>query len=306
MLLYRVVWAFYLEIRKWVNNMKRTLAALRRRIREELRAEGPDGAGYSSFIIGEHINSAIQVLSSMYPIRDEVSFRTSDEVWENGSTYEEEDVVYHPLKWYYCTDDHTAAEDNEPGKGDDWEDYWREAVGEETNYFDLDEVIDTRLLENIVRVVYADREIMYVGPNEFNLARVQIGEVRSWYLWGSLLILFGEVEPDVELDLWITRMPKPLRGQDDEMELPPHTDEAVVQYAIAGCYRESRDYERAAQHYRNFLHHEERLQSRSIPQGQRARQPMMQSIYWPAMSGRRGKFRTADTYPDDGRPPWRR
>ena len=273
------------------------LAVLRRRIREELRAEGPDGAGYSDFFIDENIDSAVQALSGLHTIKDEISFNAPDDEWGTGASYLETAKVFHSTKWYICTASHTAGAANEPGAGDDWEDFWREATGDESNRFDLDEETDTSLLENIIRVRYDGRDIMYQGPNEFDLSRMQDGEVRSWYLWGSEILLFGEVKPGDSVEIWITRGPKKAVEDDDEIEMPFYADEAIVQFAIAGCYRESRDYDRASQHYRNFLHHEDRLKNRSIPQGQRARAPMMQSLYWPAMSGRRGRFRTTDTHP---------
>lgn len=273
------------------------LQILRRRVREELRAEGPDGAGYSSFIIDEHINSALQALSANYPIRDETSFGVPGSVWATGETYAEEALIHNSFKWYICTDSHTADGDNEPGAGDDWEDYWREATSDESNRFDLDDYIDTSLLDKIIRVIYDGRTLMYTGPNEFDLTRMVDGEVRSWYLWGTDLLLFGDLEPEKTVEMWIIRMPQKVKEDEDEVELPPYTDEAIVQYAVAGCYRESRDYDRASQHYRNFLHQEERLRTRGIPQGQRARPPMMRSLYWPPMSGRRGRMRTTDTNP---------
>lgn len=67
---------------------RRTIEHLLKRIREELRAEGPDGAGYSDFLIIDAINSALQDLGEVFPIRDTISFTTSEDEEENViSTY---------------------------------------------------------------------------------------------------------------------------------------------------------------------------------------------------------------------------
>lgn len=56
--------------------MRRNTDTLIRRIREELRADGPDGAGYSDFIIIDAINSALDDLSGIFTIRDTAEFTT--------------------------------------------------------------------------------------------------------------------------------------------------------------------------------------------------------------------------------------
>lgn len=68
---------------------RRTVEHLLRRVREELRAEGPDGAGYSDFIIMDAINSALDDLSGVFTIRDEVIFTTE----ENVNTYDLRDIT---------------------------------------------------------------------------------------------------------------------------------------------------------------------------------------------------------------------
>ena len=60
----------------------RTIEDLMKRIREELRAEGPDGVGYSDFIILNGINAGIADLAEVYPVRDTVSFETDKDVNE--------------------------------------------------------------------------------------------------------------------------------------------------------------------------------------------------------------------------------
>ncbi len=54
--------------------MERNADTLLRRVREELRAEGPDGAGYSDFIILDAINFALTDLASIFTIRDNIQF----------------------------------------------------------------------------------------------------------------------------------------------------------------------------------------------------------------------------------------
>jgi len=49
---------------------RRTVEYLIKRVREELRAEGADGAGYSDFIILDGLNTALDDLSSIFVIRD--------------------------------------------------------------------------------------------------------------------------------------------------------------------------------------------------------------------------------------------
>lgn len=49
---------------------RRNVETLLRRVREEIRAEGPDEAGYSDFIVLDAINSAIQDLAEVFPVRD--------------------------------------------------------------------------------------------------------------------------------------------------------------------------------------------------------------------------------------------
>lgn len=57
-------------------NKRRTVEYLIKRVREELRAEGPDGSGYSDFIILDALNSALDDLSGIFDIRDTATFMT--------------------------------------------------------------------------------------------------------------------------------------------------------------------------------------------------------------------------------------
>lgn len=58
---------------------RRSVETLLRRVREELRAEGADGGGYSDFIILEGLNAALEDLSGIFPIRDITEFTTEDD-----------------------------------------------------------------------------------------------------------------------------------------------------------------------------------------------------------------------------------
>ncbi len=69
---------------------KRTVDTLRRRIREELRAEGPDEAGYSDFMIAQGINSAIQDLAEVFPVQDVEKMDTE----EGKNEYELPENIY--------------------------------------------------------------------------------------------------------------------------------------------------------------------------------------------------------------------
>lgn len=56
--------------------MRRNIEQLIKRIREELRAEGPDGAGFSDFLIMDAMNSAMEDMAEVFPIRDKITFNT--------------------------------------------------------------------------------------------------------------------------------------------------------------------------------------------------------------------------------------
>ena len=58
--------------------MERNLKTIVREIREELRAEGPDGGGYSDFFIEAAINHAMFDLAELFTIRDTLLFSTVD------------------------------------------------------------------------------------------------------------------------------------------------------------------------------------------------------------------------------------
>lgn len=215
--------------------MRRTLGHIRRRIREELRAEGPDGAGYSDFFIDSNIRSALDALASIYTIRDEVTF--------------------------------TAQ------------------VG--VNEYDLNSKIDPEVVENIVQVEYKDKIIPFYPMHEVDPVKKEEGDtVYGWVIWGSTLILLGEVEA-VDVILRITRAPFPPIEDDDDIEMPYYADEAIVQFVIAACYRESKDYDAASLHYTIYLRAREEVRTRAIPQGRATGQLAVRSEYWlPERGGR--------------------
>lgn len=76
----------------------RNLEMLLRRVREELRAEGPDEAGYSDFIVLNAINFAISDLSEVFPVQDTVELITEADTnkYELGfeTVYDIVKVVY--------------------------------------------------------------------------------------------------------------------------------------------------------------------------------------------------------------------
>lgn len=78
--------------------MSRTVETLRRRVREELRAEGADEAGYSDFIVLHAINSAIQDLAEVFPVRSIEKITTVEDQKEYDLTtygiYKIETVQY--------------------------------------------------------------------------------------------------------------------------------------------------------------------------------------------------------------------
>ncbi len=81
--------------------MRRNVEALVRRVREELRAEGVDGAGYSDFIIVDGINSALDDLSEVFTIRDVVTFTTIEGQNEYNLKQVVSSEIYHIIKVTY-------------------------------------------------------------------------------------------------------------------------------------------------------------------------------------------------------------
>ena len=221
--------------------MRRDIETLMRRIREELRAEGPDGAGYSDFLIMDAMNSAIEDIGEVFPIRDTLDIE-SVEFTNNYSIHQ------------YAILDILSVE------------------------------YDGRLLRHIELKEYLNKTI----NNE--------GDVREWLLWGSALILTGEIEDEKNIKVWFTRTPKKIEAKGDIPETPSYVDEAIVAYALSVCYRESKDYQRADYHYGIYLRQKDNVLRRSVPQGQRANMPMMTDSYWGPV-GSPERFRKTDTNP---------
>jgi hypothetical protein len=211
--------------------MRRDLDSLVRKIREELRAEGPDGAGFSDFFIQEQINSALGDLADIFPIRDTIELVT------------------------------TAGQ----------------------NTYDLTQLIPQgTVVENVIKITYDGRDIRGKTLDEYTaLVNKTEGAVSGWFMWGNTLTLIGEVE-EAPLTLWIHRAPKPLQDKGDEPETPYYADNAITNYVIAACYRESRDYERASFHFNIFQRDRNILLNRGIPQQQRDHGIRMRDTYWEA------------------------
>jgi len=226
--------------------MKRTLGEIRQRIREELRAEGPDGAGFSSTFIDSNVRSALDSLAGIYTIRDIVSFTTTTD----------------------------------------------------TNEYFLDDKIDSEIIENIIRVEYDDTPLEFKHPDSVRYDTLtESDKVNGWAIWGSRFFLFGTVEADKSVKLWITRAPEPPVNDDDEIEMPYYADEAIIQFVIAACYRESKDYEPAMIHYNIYQRARAEVQERAIPQGQRAQAPSVRAEYFPAVKNQYGYDYRSDTNP---------
>ena len=68
--------------------MRRNIEQLLKRIREELRAEGPDGSGFSDFLIMDAVNSAIEDLGEVFPVRDTETFTTEEGVTSYTLNYD--------------------------------------------------------------------------------------------------------------------------------------------------------------------------------------------------------------------------
>lgn len=209
--------------------MRRDLESLVRKIREELRAEGPDGAGFSDFFIEEQINLAIGDLAAIFPIRDSIEVTTTT----GQNVYELKDLI--------------------PAGA---------------------------VIENIIKVTYNSKEIKGKTLDEFaSIVDKTTGDVSGWFLWGTTLTLIGKIE-EYPLLLWITRAPKPLANKGDIPETPYYADNAISNYVIAACYRESRDYERASFHFNIFQRDRTLLMTRGIPQQQRDHGLRVRDSYW--------------------------
>jgi hypothetical protein len=227
--------------------LTRNLDYFIRLIREELRAEGADGAGYSDFKIVNAINTALSELSEVYPVRDILTLVTEESVNEY---------------------DFTAT-------------------------FPDDEIVD------IIHIAKGNKTLVGIDVNTYlSLNNPLDGETRHYLIWGNKLMLTGEIPDDDEYKLWVTRLPKKLVETDltGTPEIPSYADDAVIQYAIATCYRESRDYERAAYHLDLYNKEKAEIIRRGIPQKQRNHTAVVRNRYSEAI-GQNGLTRKTDTNP---------
>jgi hypothetical protein len=218
--------------------MARTLTELVIRIREELRAEGADGSGYSDPFVIDNINEAIVSLAKDYPIRTTRSFNTTVSV----------------------------------------------------NSYNLATVITAAEILNIMRVEYDGALILPIALDDYLAVDTPTtGEVSNWVVWGKNLILTGAVPAGKAVTLWVTETPTALTAGTDKHQLPTYFEPAIIQYVVAACYRESRDYDRASAHFRIFQYELGNLLSQAIPQTQRAEMPQARSSYFGPISERRGE-----------------
>lgn len=70
---------------------RRDVELLLKRVREELRAEGPDAGGYSDWVILDAMNSAIEDLGGVFPVRDVTTITT--ELATNEYTLEVDNLL---------------------------------------------------------------------------------------------------------------------------------------------------------------------------------------------------------------------
>ncbi len=165
----------------------------------------------------------------------------------------------------------------------------------DTNEYSL--IDEDITIENIIYIKYNGAQIEGMPIEKyFAIDDPTTGPVKKWAIWGNSLFLAGEVAADKLLELWVTRAPKPLRDRGDTPETPFYVDEAITQYAISACYRESRDYDRADYHFRIYRSKKNSLVNRGIPQGQRAFQVTMTDDYWGPVSDLDGVAKS-DTNP---------
>jgi hypothetical protein len=156
---------------------------------------------------------------------------------------------------------------------------------EDTNSYSLVEKVTTMTIENILKLQYDGETLKYMQVKEYlELDDPDEGDVEYWTLFGDDLILIGDVE-EKTVKLWVTRAPAILSDDDDTPETPYYADEAIRQYAISACYRQSNDYDRSNYHFSLFREERRDLERRGIPQGQRAALPVMSDDYWPVYTG---------------------
>jgi len=244
---------------------KRTVDDLVRRVREELRAEGADGAGYSDFIIIDAMNNAVDDLSGLFSVRDYVEFHTEEGV----NTYDLSEIedfdgeIYNIIKVEY---------DGKPIK---------------SVHIDHFSNMDTESGEVRGYLLWGTK-ITLIG--EVRLPKYTEEEIEQYTL--------AEGPPGYKLSLWITRSPKlmPYDKKDQSPELPRYVDEAIVVYALNVCYRESNDFDRANFYYGLYSNKKSEVMKRAIPQVDRDSRTQTRDEYAPPMRGVHS-FRRTDYNP---------
>ena len=224
-----------------------TVSDLKEEVRNELRADGPQGLSYyNNDTILAGFNNAVKELAGIFTIRDTFIF---------------------------------------------------DSVAEENEYSVSDETDGLMIIDNITKVSYDNRVLTLLTNEEYyGVTDKSDGEVTNYFVWGDTLILIGDVAEAKEIKLWVTRAPNKLVNDTDVPEVPYYAEEALVQYGVSTCYRESRDYDRANFHYRVYATKRDELVRRGSPQGQRDRAPQMRDSYWGAVGSGHG-CRRSDTNP---------
>lgn len=76
--------------------MSRDLESLVRIVREEVRAEGPDGGGFTDLFIEDAINEAISGIAEFFPIKDTVELESEEHKneYELETDFEIENIYY--------------------------------------------------------------------------------------------------------------------------------------------------------------------------------------------------------------------
>lgn len=227
------------------------LQILRRLIREELRAEGADGAGYSDFFIDQQVNACLRDLSELFTIRDSFSFTAT-----------------------LATNSYSIATKAAAA-----------SLGAD--------------VENVLGVDYDGSPILYIDFNAYReIDDKTTGDVEKYTIWGDNLILIGAVTALV-VKIWVTRGPKTVKVDADTPETPYYADEAIAEFVVAACYRESKDYERASFHWAVFQNKRQSVARRATPQGQRDQMPAMKADYWGPVSWSDGLARSKQTSDTD-------
>ncbi len=237
--------------------MGRDLESIVKRVRDEIRSEGADGAGISDFLLESAINNALADLSEIYTIRDHVTFDITEENDEAVRIYNLNTVV-----------------------GDvSLENIIRVTYGDTPlSYMTLDEFleIDDPTDGEIRGWTLWGNKIFFVG--DFDPDEEEGSNVYE------------------KVNMYIVRGPTRLKDKGDIPETPYYADEAIIHFAITAAYRETNDYDRANYHYGLYLRNKDSLLKRAVPQIQREKQAHMRDSYWGVLEEKSGISRS-DTNP---------